>query len=122
MVGAAIHHDLTLIDSSDGAPFTVPRPATAPARPSRRLVLVPGSVDATPQSIQDRGWTAEHAMGSDSVPGTILDALEEDLERRNRRLLLVSGSQGQGAMPSRPSEIQSEVMDTTVDDSDVDEG
>ena len=60
-------------------------------------------------------------MGSDSVPETILDALEEDLERRNRRLLLVRGSQSQGAMPSRPSEIQSVVMDTTVDDSDVDE-
>ena len=88
-------------------------------------------------SIQDREWTAEHAMGSDSMPETILDALEEDLERRNRRFLLVSGSQGQGAtigtdfpqresgaqfsMPSRPFEIQSEVMDTTVEDFDVDE-
>ena len=119
MVGAAIHHDLTLIDSSDDGPFIVPRPATAPARPSRRLVLVPGSVDATPQSIQDREWTEEHVVGSDSVPETILDTLEEDLERGNRRLLLVSGSQGQGAMPSPLSEIQSEVMDTTVDDSDV---
>ena len=43
------------IDSSDDdAPFTVPRLAPALARPSRRLVLVPESVDATPQSIQDR--------------------------------------------------------------------
>ena len=138
MVGAAIHHDLTLIDSSDDdAPFTVPRSAAAPARPSRRLVLVPESVDATPQSIQDREWTAEHATGPDSVPETILDALEEDLERRNRRFLLVSGSQGQGAtietdfpqwesgaqfsMPRQPSEIQSEVVDMTVEDSDADE-
>ena len=47
------HHDLTLVDSSDDdAPFVVP----APARPSRRLVLVPESVDGTPQSIQDREW------------------------------------------------------------------
>ena len=75
----------------------MPRSAAAPARPSRSLVLVTESVDATPQSIQDREWTAEHATRPDSVPETILDALEEDLERRNRRLLLVSGSQGQGA-------------------------
>ena len=132
VVGAAIHHDLTLIDSSDDdAPFTVPRSAAAPARPSRK------SVDATPQSIQDREWTAEHATGPDSVPDTILNALEEDSERQNRWLLLVSGSQGQGStietdfpqwesgaqfsMPSRPSEIQSEVVDMTVEDSDVDE-
>ena len=50
-------HDLTLVDSSDDdALFTVPGPAAARARPSRRLVLVPESVDATPQSIQDREW------------------------------------------------------------------
>ena len=42
---------LTLIDSSDeDAPFVVP------ARPSRILVLVPESADATPQSIQDQEW------------------------------------------------------------------
>ena len=53
----AIFHDLTLIDSSDDdAPFTVPGSAASPARPSRRLVLVPGSVDATPQSIKDGEW------------------------------------------------------------------
>ena len=53
VVGGAIH-DLTLVDSSnDDAPFVV---SAAPARPSRRLVLVPESVDATPQSIQDREW------------------------------------------------------------------
>ena len=93
-VGAAIHHDLTLIDSSDDdAPFTVP--AAPRARPSRRLVLVPASVDATPQSIQDREWIAEHATGPDS-PETILDALEEDLEPQTPQLLVVSGSQGQG--------------------------
>ena len=41
VVGAATHHDLTLVDSSDDdAPFVV----SAPARPSRRLVLVPESV------------------------------------------------------------------------------
>ena len=40
---------MTLIDSSDeDAPFVVP------ARPSRRLVLVAESAEATPQSIQDR--------------------------------------------------------------------
>ena len=132
VVGAAIYHDLTLIDSSDdNAPFSVPRPAAAPARPSRRLVLVPGSVDTTPQSTQDRE-TAEHVVGSVSVPATILDALEEDLERRNRRLLLVSGSQGatvgtdfpqreSGAQFSMPSQLQSEVVDTIVEDSDADE-
>ena len=50
-----IYHDLTLIDSSDDdAPFVIPGSAVSPARPSRRVVLVPGSVDATPQSIQDR--------------------------------------------------------------------
>ena len=39
VVGGAIHHDLTLIDSSDDdAPFVVDRSA-APVRPSRRLVL-----------------------------------------------------------------------------------
>ena len=55
VAGGPIHHDLTLIHSSDeDAPFTVPR-AAFPARPSRRVVLVPGSVEATPQSIQDRG-------------------------------------------------------------------
>ena len=43
-------HDMTLVDSSD-AGF-----AAAWARPSRRLVLVPESVVATPQSIQDREW------------------------------------------------------------------
>ena len=58
VVGAAIQHDLTLFDSSDDdAPFTV---LAAPrARPSRRLVLVPGSKDATPQSTEDREWIAE---------------------------------------------------------------
>ena len=51
----AIYHDLTLIDSSDDdAPFVIPGSAVSPARPTRRVVLVPGSVDATPQSIQDR--------------------------------------------------------------------
>ena len=55
VVGDVIHHDLTLVDSSDDdTPFVVTRSA-APARPSRRLVLVPESADATPQSIQDRG-------------------------------------------------------------------
>ena len=35
VVGGAIHHDLTLIDSSDDdAPFIVPRSAASPARPS----------------------------------------------------------------------------------------
>ena len=34
VVGAAIHNDLTLIDSSDDdVPFTVPRSAEAPTRP-----------------------------------------------------------------------------------------
>ena len=57
VVGGAIHHNLTLIDSSDDdAPFVVSRSAASPARPSRRLVLVPESVDASPQSIQDREW------------------------------------------------------------------
>ena len=93
VVGTAIHHDLTLIDSSDDdAPFIVP--AAPRARPSRRLVPVPGSVDATPQSIKDRDWTAELVTGPDSVPETILDAREEDLEPQTRRLLVVSGSQG----------------------------
>ena len=37
-------------------PFVVSRSAAAPARPSRRLVLVPDSVDGTPQLIQDCEW------------------------------------------------------------------
>ena len=50
-------HDVTRVDSSDDdALFTPPGPAAARARPSRRLVLVPESVVATPQSIQDREW------------------------------------------------------------------
>ena len=85
----AIHHDLTLIDSSDDdAPFSVPAPIHA--RFSRRLVLVPESVDATPQSIQDRDWIAEYPTGPDPVPETTPDAFEEDSELQNRRLLLVS--------------------------------
>ena len=37
--GAVVHHDLTLIDSSDDdAPFIVPRPAPVFVRPSRRGV------------------------------------------------------------------------------------
>ena len=56
--GGAIHHDLTLVDSSDDdALFVVP----APARPSRRLVLVP-EVDGTAQSIQDREWVEPAAL------------------------------------------------------------
>ena len=45
---SAVREYLTLVDSSDDdAPFVV---SAAPARRSRRLVLVPESVDATPQS------------------------------------------------------------------------
>ena len=44
----------TLDSSDDETPFVVTRSAAAP-RPSRRLVLVPESVNAT-QSIQDREW------------------------------------------------------------------
>ena len=74
-------------------------------------MLVPGSVGATPQSIQERDWTAEHVTGPDSVPETILDAFEEDLEPQTRWLLVVSGSQGQGAtvetdFPQRESGAQ----------------
>ena len=74
------------------------------------------------------------AMEPSSVPETILDALEEDLVRRNRRLVLVDGSRRQGSttetdftqwdsdaqfsMPSRPSEFQSQIVDVTVMDSD----
>ena len=74
------------------------------------------------------------AMEPCSVPETILDALEEDLVRRNRRLVLVDGSRRQGSttetdftrwdsdaqfsMPSRPSEFQSQIVDVTVMDSD----
>ena len=48
VVGGAIHLVLTLIDSSDNdTPFIVPSSAAARARPSRRLVLVPGSAEAT---------------------------------------------------------------------------
>ena len=81
-----------------------------------------------------REW---HRITFNARDHTILDALEKDLERPNRRLLLVSGSQGQGAtietdfpqreggeqfsMPSRPSEIQNEVVDMTVEYFDVDE-
>ena len=55
VVGDVIHHNLTLADfTDDDTPFVVTRSA-APARPSRRLVLVPESTDATTQSIQDRG-------------------------------------------------------------------
>ena len=69
MVGGAIHQDLTLIDSSDDdAPFIVPRSAASPARPSRRLVLVPGSVEANPQSIQDRGGVETPHTQQDIVP------------------------------------------------------
>ena len=72
--GGAIFHDLTLVDSSDDdAPFTVPGSAASPARSSRRLVLVPGSVDATPQSIQDVGQRkrgdTEHSSHSPRAAG-----------------------------------------------------
>ena len=50
-----IYHDLILVDSSDDdTPFIIPGSAASRARPARRVVLVPGSVDATPQSVQDR--------------------------------------------------------------------
>ena len=56
MVGGALH-DLTLVDfSDDDAPFGKSRSTAAQREPSRRLVLVPGSVGATPQPIQDRAW------------------------------------------------------------------
>ena len=60
MEEGAIYHDLTLIDSSDDdALFVIPGSAVSPARPARRVVLVLGSVGATPQSILDRqGVTA----------------------------------------------------------------
>ena len=80
--GPPICHDLTLIDSSDDdTPFVVTRSAAAP-RPSRRLVLVAESVNATPQSIQDRDWgrgapessLIDRTLGSDRclsvVPGS----------------------------------------------------
>ena len=67
-------------------------------RPSRRVVLVPGSEDGTPQSIQDRGLDETHRVGTqlDSPPSDVLAASERDL----------------GAGPPRP------VFDLTVDDSD----
>ena len=52
-------------------------------RPSRRLVLVPQSADATPQSIQDRQW--ERDAGAEShnrfspLQDTEIDAQEADL-------------------------------------------
>ena len=74
------------------------------------------------------------ATEPNSVPETILDAFEEDLERRNRRLVLADGSRRQGSttetyftqwdsdaqfsMPSRPSEFQSQIVDMTVMDFD----
>ena len=97
--------DLTLVDSSDDdAPFVV---SAAPARPSRRLVLVPESVDATPQSIQDREWVeptvgpvrsvvapevfpitddADVEVATSASQAAVGDALEEDLGRAGSRV------------------------------------
>ena len=43
-------------ECSDPGHLTLDEPFVVPARPSRRLLLVPESVDATPQSVQDREW------------------------------------------------------------------
>ena len=98
MVGGAIHHDLTLSDSSDDdAPFTVLRSAAAPARPSRRLVLVPGSVEATPQSIQDRGGVETPNTQSDIVPCSGL--------RDGVRVAVADSFGGLSTIPSTPSAL-----------------
>ena len=113
VVGGAVHRDLTLIDSSDD----------------------PNSLcQQHPVRDHHAGWFWSHGQwmplhnrsktvtGSQRMPQD-LDALEEDLELRSRRLLLVSGSQGQGATIETdfPSEIQSEVVDMINEDSDADE-
>ena len=52
-------------------------------RPPRRLVLVPQSVNATPQSIQDRQWERDAGVESHNrfspLQDTVIDALEADL-------------------------------------------
>ena len=51
-------------------PFAVPGSAASRARPTRRLVLVPGSVDATPESIQDREWD-RGSVETPNIQGTV---------------------------------------------------
>ena len=105
--GGAIYHDLTLIDSSDDdAPFVIPGSAASPAGPSRRLVLVPGSVDATPQSIQDREWdrgsvetpniqATVHVPPDSVAEGSEWDTPVDVLPRPTRRLVLTGGRQAE---------------------------
>ena len=56
----AVEGGATLVDSSDdNASFTVPGSAASLVWPSRRLVLVPRSVDVTPQSTRTASGTEE---------------------------------------------------------------
>ena len=63
-------------------------------RPSRRLVLVPQSVDGTPQSIQDREWDAGVETHNRFSP--VQDAQVEGMP-----IVGVSGSDTESDLPSR---------------------
>ena len=123
--GPPIFYDLTLIDSSDDdTPFVVTRSAAAP-RPSRRLVLVPESVNATPQSIQDRDWDRgasessliDRTLGSDRsfsvVPGSNsgVEVDEESVSSATSDTVsLFSGSEASGEeVPEPVPEVAVEV-------------
>ena len=97
--GGAIHHDLILVDSSDDdAPFVVP----APARPSRRLVLVP-EVEGTPQSIQDREWDDPPVLGGPGVTLSNRFGVLED--RRGAEVHVLSDDEAASTMSDTGSVV-----------------
>ena len=108
-MGGAIHHDQTLIDSSDeDTPFVVS------ARPSRRVVLVPESGDATPQSIQDREWDSG-GVETPNTQATTLHGLGDGQRRVHTSRRLVLMSQGVPATEVDESMAQREVHESDTE-------
>ena len=70
-----------VVDTDSGTPVDDARTDGGNRRPSRRVVLVPGSEDGTPQSIQDRVLDETQRVGTqlDSQLSDVLAASERDL-------------------------------------------
>ena len=102
-LGGAIHHDLTLIDSSDDdTPFTVPSSAATRARP----VLVPGSGEATWSRANRFAPLSEEIEDGPSVGGRLLAATdtrqtEHDLTRHDSDTESVDAVSGHNDVDAR---------------------